>query len=190
MTTAGIGKAVTPHTLRHAFITAAQGWRWRRCRPRPGTPRSSPPGPTCAGAALAVTPAREGYPLSPASATVVPRPRPGRCPPSIAASSSPRCSAGSPGCWSPSWSRSSISGSPKTHAPPDPAHVGAPPARLRRLPHPHQRRAHARLPSDRSVADRTGPACRRHCRRWPAVPPQHAGRQRLSTTLLLPLGGI
>lgn len=45
-------------------------------------------GPTAdaeeAGAALAVTPAREGYPLSPASATVVPRPRPGRCPPSIA----------------------------------------------------------------------------------------------------------
>jgi P-type Cu2+ transporter len=37
-----------------------------------------------AGAALAVTPAREGYPLSPASATVVPRPRPGRCPPGIA----------------------------------------------------------------------------------------------------------
>jgi len=45
-------------------------------------------GPTAdaeeAGPALAVTPAREGYPLSPASATVVPRPRPGRYPPSIA----------------------------------------------------------------------------------------------------------
>ena len=41
-------------------------------------------------------------------------------------------------------------------------------------------------PSDRSVADRTSPACRR----WPAVPPQHAGRQRLSTTLPLPPGGI
>ena len=54
----------------------------------------------------------------------------------------------------------------------------------------YQRRAHARLPSDRSVADRTGPACRRHCRRWPAVPLQHAGRQRLSATLLLPPGGI
>src|SRR5215471_13490242 len=37
------------HELRHTCLTGCgrPGWRWKRCRPRPGTPRSSPPGSTC-----------------------------------------------------------------------------------------------------------------------------------------------
>jgi integrase/recombinase XerD len=53
---AGIGKAVTPHTLRHAFITAAPVWMpgcrcgtcKRRCRMRIRGPRSGTTGPAAA----------------------------------------------------------------------------------------------------------------------------------------------
>jgi integrase/recombinase XerD len=37
----------TCHELRHTCLTSWPGWRWRPCRPRPGTPRSSRPGSTC-----------------------------------------------------------------------------------------------------------------------------------------------
>ena len=89
---AGITKVVGPHTLRHAFITAALSWmpgcRCGMCRRRPATPI---PGPRCAttapGSPSTVTPptsSRRSSPEPPDS------PRPGVGSPLFAIPNPPR----------------------------------------------------------------------------------------------------
>ena len=66
---AGIGKAITPHTLRHAFITAAPVWtpgcRCATCRKPPRTPIRGPRcGTTGPAAAWTGTPRTSSPPMS------------------------------------------------------------------------------------------------------------------------------
>ena len=61
---AGLAHA-TCHQLRHTCLTQAaqsRDERWRRCRPRPGTPRSSPPAFTCTWAMTGWPPSTAGPP--------------------------------------------------------------------------------------------------------------------------------